>query len=94
MVTVLAAQVPSTPSAPETTYTTSSVVISWQPTDNGGSDILSYLVSLKGKNGQFIDATSLCDTRLPTNLICRLSFEILQNEPFGLEVKDKVVAKV
>ena len=46
VVSILAAQVPSQPSAPTTIWSPDNVIVTWSEPDNSGSPITEYSVSL------------------------------------------------
>jgi hypothetical protein len=87
-VSILAAQVPSTPEAPLTILSGTSVIISWLVPYNGGSTITSYTITIRESDGVTFseDATS-CDGSDPTIMAqkrCVVSFDVFRGEQFNL----------
>ena len=97
-VSILAAQVPSTPEAPLTILSGTSVIISWLVPYNGGSTITSYTITIRESDGVTFseDATS-CDGSDPTIMAqkrCVVSFDVFRGEQFNLPWGSSIYAKV
>jgi hypothetical protein len=52
-VSILAAEVPETPSIPSTTVVESDVIIAWTAPDSNGSPISSYIIEIRDTNGDY-----------------------------------------
>lgn len=103
-VTILAAQVPSQPQAPVTTWSpddadpltpnASNVVVSWVAPNDGGYPILGYIVSIKQSDEAFsVDVTN-CDMQASTTTQCTIPVATLLAAPFSLDWGQSVFATV
>ena len=97
-ISVLAAQIPSTPIAPTTSISLTNVVINWTAPYNGGSPITAYSIKIKQANGTYSN-TSSCNGALSSVLTspsCTIPFTVLQaspyNLPWGASISANVVA--
>lgn len=95
-VSVLAAQVPSTPAAPTTSIFLTNVIVTWTAPYNGGSAITAYQVVIKQSNGTF-SSTSVCNGTLSsvvTARTCTIPFTTLQASPYSLPWGSSIFANV
>lgn len=61
---ILAAEIPATPTAPVTAVNGDNVDITWSEPDAEGSDITEYTVYLKKADGAFTLELAYCDGRI------------------------------
>eukprot|EP00352_Strombidinopsis_acuminata_P007617 CAMPEP_0176354136 /NCGR_PEP_ID=MMETSP0126-20121128/12326_1 /TAXON_ID=141414 ORGANISM="Strombidinopsis acuminatum, Strain SPMC142" /NCGR_SAMPLE_ID=MMETSP0126 /ASSEMBLY_ACC=CAM_ASM_000229 /LENGTH=117 /DNA_ID=CAMNT_0017706151 /DNA_START=9127 /DNA_END=9480 /DNA_ORIENTATION=+ len=96
----MAATVPEKPTSVTTTVNgaLTDVFIDWTaPTENGGTEITSYAIFIKKKDGTFATDASCDGTTLSvrTNTICQVSITILKDaSSYNLATGDTVEAKV
>lgn len=86
-VSILAAQVPDKPTTPTTVFISDSIIISWTPPENRGSDILGYHVLIKKFDGTYIQDFVHCDgkTFSPTGVsFCTMPSTVLNSAPYNL----------
>lgn len=98
-VSILAASPPSQPSAPETTYDVSNVLVSWsEPSELNGSAITSYTIHLKEIDGvEYRTELEHCDGALPSirdSRSCSIPKTILSDEPYDFENTEEVCATI
>jgi len=82
-VSILTAQVPSQPSAPNTLWSPDNVIVSWIAPDNGGSPITGYTVTIKQSDNIFSTDLINCDQSASTETSCTIPVSALRNAPFS-----------
>ena len=99
--TILAATVPSQPSAPTTTISgdLANVLIAWTlPSDLGGLSISSYKLEIKTSTATFIKDVTNCDAETSSSILssrsCTISVVALRSSPFNLVDSASVTARV
>lgn len=79
-VSILASQVPSQPAAPQTTVSSSSVIVTWVAPYNGGSPITKYTITFRQSDGlTFTEDTTNCNGALTatiTSMMCTINFSV------------------
>jgi hypothetical protein len=83
--------------APETVFSSDAINIIWTPPLNGGSEITSYAVYVKGSDGNFYTELGYCDGSNPSFVKyanCWIPTRTLRDAPFNLQWGDKVIAKL
>jgi hypothetical protein len=98
VLTVLAAQVPSQPAAPSTTFLTNTVQISWSPPATGGSAITGYYIYIRESDGvSYSLELQDCDGSLKAiidNASCTVQVDTLLAAPFNLAYGSSIYATV
>jgi hypothetical protein len=95
VVSILAAQVPAQPSAPVTTWSPDDVVVTWTESDNGGSPITGYTLSIRESDDATFTVDSVnCDMSSSTATTCTIPVATLKTTPYSLEWGSSVNAKV
>jgi len=99
--TIVAATVPSQPSAPTTTLSgdLASVVIAWTPpSDLGGLSISSYKLEIKTSTATFEKDLTNCDAETSSSILssrsCSIPVATLRSSPFNLTNSASVTARV
>jgi len=96
-VTIRAAQVPTKPNAPTTTWSSSTniVTISWVKPNDGGRPITGYSVQvLKSDGVTYTAPVGYCNTASSTATTCTIPANALRSTPFSLNWGTSVFAKV
>lgn len=98
---ILAATIPSQPTAPTTTLSGSDIVIDWNPpTDTGGVSISGYKLEIKTNTSTFEKDLTNCDAETNSTIqsatSCTVPVATLRLDPFylgdGLSVSARVTA--
>ena len=99
--TIVAATVPSQPSAPTTTLSgdSANIVIAWTlPTDLGGLSISSYKLEIKTSTATFEKDLTSCDAETSSSILssrsCTIPVAALRSSPFNLVDSASVTARV
>ena len=99
--TIVAATVPSQPSAPTTTLSgdSANVVVAWTlPSDVGGLSILSYKLEIKTSTATFEEDLTNCNAETGSSILssrsCTISVIVLRSYPFNLVDSATVTARV
>lgn len=58
---ILAAQVPSAPTAPTTSVSGSNIIVNWVAPYTGASRITSYLITIRAANGTYLSSVADCN---------------------------------
>lgn len=97
IITIIAAKVPATPSAPTTQVNGSNILVSWIKPNTNGNDITGYKVYLKKKDNNWgLDLVN-CDGGSKAGMAnpsCAIPITTLKASPFSLVTSDSVNAKV
>jgi hypothetical protein len=86
-VSILAAEVPDTPSIPSTTVLESNVIIAWTAPDSNGSPISSYIIEIRDHSGNYHLETVNCNGSTAAvwqAATCTVPLSVLIASPFSL----------
>jgi len=97
-VAILAAQVPDQPSAPFTTTSAESIVITFAAPFNGGAQITAYRVTIRASDDTtYLEDLVNCDAstaEVMTSKRCTIPFDTVRAAPFSLPWGSHIWAKV
>ncbi|MCP3681809.1 MAG: fibronectin type III domain-containing protein, partial [bacterium] len=96
--TIVAGNIPSQPSSPTVSYSSSDIKITWtDSSDMGGLSATKYRVKVKLTDGSYKEDTTNCDgtdSTIKTNKYCDIPMSVFWTTPYSFKLNDAVVAKV
>jgi hypothetical protein len=96
--TILCAQPPDQPTSPVTSESASNVILTWDAPYNGGSDILSYMISFQHSDlTTYSEDITICDGSQAGVILtrsCTIAGTIFTATPFNFAWGSSIYAKV